>query len=108
MAGGVSHCHERCLTRALVLVHSQEVHDGWVRLAETLPWVRGRGLAFGVATGDLQAAIADRRDRDKEVPIGYLAADEPSVLEALTSGADEAAVVPPYDAARLAAFADRL
>ena len=35
-------------------------------------------------------------------------ADEPSVLEALAGGADEAAVVAPYDPAQLAAFVDRL
>jgi signal transduction histidine kinase/ActR/RegA family two-component response regulator len=99
---------ERCRTRALILVHSQEVHDGWVRLAETLPWVRGRGLAFGVLTGELQATVAARREREPHAPIGYIAGDQSSVLEALAGGADEAAVVTPYDAAQLAAFVDRL
>ena len=98
----------RCLTGALILVHSRQVHDGWVRLAETLPWANGRGLSFAVLAGDLQAALAERRERVRDVPIGYIAADEPSVLEALAGGADEAAVVAPYDPAQLAAFVDRL
>ena len=98
----------RCLTGALILVHSRQAHDGWVRLAETLPWANGRGLSFAVLTGNLQAALAERRERERDVPIGYIAADEPSVLEALAGGADEAAVVAPYDPAQLAAFVDRL
>lgn len=98
----------RCITRALVLVHNKEVLDGWVRLAETLPWVAGRGLSFGVLTSNLQGTVAERREREPDAQIGYIAADEPSVLEALAGGADEAAVVAPYDAAELAAFVDRL
>jgi len=107
-ASGVPHCFARWRTRAVILVPSQKAHEGWVRLAKTLPWVRARGLVFGVVTGELQPAIAERRDREKEAPIGYIGTDEPSVLEALASGADEAAIVAPYDAAQLAAFADRL
>jgi signal transduction histidine kinase len=61
-----------------------------------------------VLAGDLQASIAERREREQNVPIGYIAADESSVLEALAGGADEAAVIAPYDAAQLAAFVDRL
>jgi signal transduction histidine kinase/ActR/RegA family two-component response regulator len=70
--------------------------------------VEGRGLAFGVLTGDLQVTVAERREREGDTPIGYIAANDSSVLEALAAGADEAAVVVPYDAAQLAAFADRL
>jgi signal transduction histidine kinase/CheY-like chemotaxis protein len=79
-----------------------------MNLAEALPWANGRALAFAVITGDPQASIAQRRERERDMPIGYIASDESSVLEALAGGADEAAVVPPYDAAQLAAFVDRL
>jgi signal transduction histidine kinase/FixJ family two-component response regulator len=79
-----------------------------MRIAETLPWVARRALEFGVVTGNLQAMVADRREREPEIPIGYIAADEESVLEALVGGADEAAVVPPYDGAQLAVFVERL
>src|SRR5580698_10102569 len=79
-----------------------------MRIAETLPWVARRALEFGVVTGNPQAMVADRREREPETPIGYIAADEGSVLEALVGGADEAAVVPPYDGAQLAVFVERL
>jgi signal transduction histidine kinase len=67
-----------------------------------------RALEFAVATGNPQAMVAERREREPDAPIGYIAADEGSVLEALMGGADEAAVVAPYDAAQLAAFVERL
>jgi signal transduction histidine kinase/CheY-like chemotaxis protein len=67
-----------------------------------------RAFEFAVVTGNPQATIAERREREHDAPIGYIAADEDSVLEALTGGADEAAVVAPYDAAQLAAFVERL
>jgi signal transduction histidine kinase/CheY-like chemotaxis protein len=80
----------------------------WVAFAETLPWGRGRRLAFAVLSGNPQAAIAERREREPEAAIGCIADDESSVLVALASGADEASVVPAGDAALLAAFVDRL
>jgi signal transduction histidine kinase len=55
-----------------------------------------------------QASVAERREREPEAPIGFIAEDEPSVLEALAGGADEASVVPVDDAALFAAFVDRL
>jgi signal transduction histidine kinase/CheY-like chemotaxis protein len=61
-----------------------------------------------VLTGNPQAAIAERREREPEAAIGCIADDEPSVLVALASGADEASVVPLGNAALLAAFVDRL
>jgi signal transduction histidine kinase/ActR/RegA family two-component response regulator len=70
--------------------------------------VAGRAVEFAVVTGNPQATIADRREREPDAQIGYIAADEGSVLEALVGGADEAAVVAPYDAAPLAAFVERL
>ena len=70
--------------------------------------MRGRKLAFGVLVGDVQAGIAERREREPLGPIGLIAEDEPSVLAALAGGADEASVLPAYDAASLAAFVDRL
>ena len=79
-----------------------------VRLAESLPWVRGRGLTFGVLRGDVSAGVAEERERSAKAAIGFLAADEPSVLAALAAGADEAAVLTTCDAASLAAFVDRL
>lgn len=84
----------------------QEAHDRWVVFAEGLPWVRGRGLAFGVVSGDVQTALTERREREPEAPVGFIAEDEPSVLAALAGGADEAAVLPPQDARALAAFVD--
>ncbi len=87
---------------------SQEAHDQWVVFAEALPWVRGRGLAFGVAIANVQASIGERREREPDAPIGFIAADEPAVLAALAGGADEAAVIAPLDAAALAAFVDWL
>jgi signal transduction histidine kinase len=95
-------------TRTLIFVPNQELHDGWVRLAESLPWARGRGLSFSVLSGDVQAAIAERRAREADAPMGFVAENEPAVLAALGGGADEAAVLPEYDAAALAAFVDRL
>lgn len=77
-------------------------------MAESLPWVRGRGLAFAVITGNVQSGVAERRERDTESPIGFIAEDEAAVLAALAGGADEAAVVTAFDAALLAAFVDRL
>jgi signal transduction histidine kinase len=70
--------------------------------------VRGRRLVFGVMTGNVQAGIGEHREREVDAPIGFIAESEPSVLAALAGGADEAAVVPAYDAALLAGFVDRL
>ncbi len=79
-----------------------------MRFASSLPWVRGRRLVFEVLTGEARACIAERREREPEAPIGFIAEDEPSVLAALAGGADEAGVVPKDDAAHFAAFVDRL
>ena len=67
-----------------------------------------RALEFAVVTGNPQATVAERRERQPDAEIGYIASDEASVLEALVGGADEAAVVAPYDAAQLAAFVERM
>ncbi len=56
----------------------------------------------------MQTAIAERREREPEAPMGFIAEDEPSVLAALAGGADEASVLTGFDAAPLAAFVDRL
>jgi signal transduction histidine kinase len=56
----------------------------------------------------VQASIAQHREREVDTPIGFVAESEPAVLAALAGGADEAAVVPTFDAALLAAFVDRL
>jgi signal transduction histidine kinase len=77
-------------------------------LAESLPWARGRGLSFAVLGGTVQSGIAERREHDAESPIGFIAENESEVLAALSGGADEAAVVPTYDAGKLVAFVDRL
>ncbi len=61
-----------------------------------------------MVTGNPQTLVAERREREPDAQIGYIAADEDSVLEALTGGADEAAVVAPYDTAQLASFVERL
>ncbi len=52
--------------------------------------------------------MVEQRERARDAPLGFMAVDEASVLEALAGGADEAAVVVPYDPAQLAAFVDRL
>ena len=77
-------------------------------VANTLPWVAQRAIEFAVVTGNPQAMVADRRERQPDAKIGYIASDERWVLEALVGGADEAAIVAPYDAAQLAAFVERL
>src|ERR1700754_1242637 len=94
--------------RSLILVHRKEVQEKLVELALGLPWVPTRGLAFHVAPGDAQQAIADWRKREGHIPLGYIAEDESLVLAALAGGADEAMVLPKIDAAALAAFVDRL
>ncbi len=76
-------------TSALVLVHGQEAHDAWVRVARALPWVAERALEFAVVTGDPQATVAERRERQPDAKIGYIAADEESVLEALIGGVEQ-------------------
>jgi signal transduction histidine kinase/ActR/RegA family two-component response regulator len=67
-----------------------------------------RAFEFAVVTGNPQARVAERRERHLEAQIGYIAVDEGSVLQALAGGADEAAIVAPYEAAQLAAFVERL
>jgi signal transduction histidine kinase len=99
---------ERCHTRTLVFAYCDEVHDNLVRLADALPWAGGRGLTFGVLRGDVSAGVAEQRELAAVAAIGFLAADEPSVLAALAAGADEAAVLTACDAQSLAAFVDRL
>jgi signal transduction histidine kinase/CheY-like chemotaxis protein len=99
---------KRCSTGPVVLVPTQAALDQWARFARSLPWVRGRRLVFEVLGGDAQTRIAERREREPEAPIGFIAEDEPTVLAALAGGADEASVVPMDDAALFAAFVDRL
>jgi len=57
---------------------------------------------------DLQQAVSAAREEERSIPIGVIASDESSVLSALTSGADEASVLPSLDPATLAAFVDRV
>jgi signal transduction histidine kinase/CheY-like chemotaxis protein len=94
--------------RTLVLVRKAAVLEELIELAETLPWARNRGLAFDVLSGEIQQAMAERRESEHDAPIGFVAPDEPSVLAALSGGADEAMVLNPIDAAHFAAFVDRV
>ncbi len=96
-----------CAVRSLILVQQSDVQDRFVTLVESLPWAPSRGLAFQAALGDPPQAIEQARRREGNIPIGYIASNESSVLLALAHGADEAGVVP-VDAAALAAFVDRL
>jgi len=92
---------------SLILVQRPELQAALCELASNLPWVPGRGLSFHVAEGDPRQAIDLWRSRDASIPLGFLAADESSVLVALANGADEASVIP-AEAMALAAFVDRL
>jgi signal transduction histidine kinase/CheY-like chemotaxis protein len=96
------------IPRTLILARSAHTLDELARLAETLPWARGRGLAFEVLPGDVQQGVAERRERERDWPIGFVAPDEPSALAALSGGADEAMVLAGNDAPGFAAFVDRL
>jgi len=95
-------------TRTVILVQSQEAHDAWVALAETLPWARDRHVAFGVLLSEVQAGVADQRERSPRCPLGFIALTEPDVLAALAGGADDAMVLATRDPASLAAFVDRV
>jgi signal transduction histidine kinase/ActR/RegA family two-component response regulator len=94
--------------RSLILVQRPEVQEQLTAMAEGLPWVPARGLSFHAATGDVHQLITEWRQRQGDLPIGFLAEDEPMVLTALAAGADEAAVFTQVDASALAAFVDRL
>jgi signal transduction histidine kinase/CheY-like chemotaxis protein len=96
------------ILRTLVLSRSARTIEQLTRLAETLPWTHGRDLYFEVLSGDVQQAIATRRERERDCPIGFVADDEPSALAALSGGADEAMVIRGDDAPAFAAFVDRL
>ncbi|HEX4337801.1 MAG TPA: ATP-binding protein [Polyangiaceae bacterium] len=96
------------IPRTLVLSRSARTIDELARLSETLPWARGRGLAFEIVTGDVQQEVSARRERERDGPIGFVAADESSVLAALSGGADEAMVLGGNDASAFAAFVDRV
>ena len=94
-------------TGSLILVQRPELLAELSELTSSLPWGPGRGLSFHHAEGDLPQAINTWRSRDGSLPLGFIASDESSVLLALSSGVDEAAVIP-AEAAALAAFVDRL
>lgn len=96
------------MPRMLILVTDEETLGRFARIAEDMPWARGRGLAFDVLRGDVQQSIAEWRDREHDAPLGFSAPDEPSVLAALSGGADDAVVFERIDASSLTAFADRL
>jgi signal transduction histidine kinase/CheY-like chemotaxis protein len=94
--------------RTLVLARRAGTLEALARLAERLPWARGRGLSFEMIAGDVQQAIAERRERDRSAPMGFVAEDEPAALAALSGGADEAIVLDPADARGFASFVDRI
>jgi signal transduction histidine kinase/ActR/RegA family two-component response regulator len=77
-------------------------------VAAGLHWVAKRGVEFDVVSGNTQAMVAEGRERRPDIPIGFIAADEGAVLDALVGGADEAAVLLSCDAGQLAAFVERL
>jgi signal transduction histidine kinase/CheY-like chemotaxis protein len=94
--------------RTLILVPSPAVESALLELVERLPWAPDRGIALSVVSGPLNQAVSTARESERSTPIGVIALDEPSVLAALTSGADEAVVMPSFDPQGLAAFVDRV
>jgi signal transduction histidine kinase/CheY-like chemotaxis protein len=94
--------------RTLILVDSAEARDELSRLARTLPAANSRDARIEVVSGELEQAISTCREREGDAPLGFLAPDEPSVLAALSAGADESIVLEKPDTASLTAFIDRL
>jgi len=94
--------------RTLILLGDGFMHRELTRLSESLPWARQRGLSFEVLRGEPQQSVAERRAHERDSPMGFVAADEPSALSALSGGADEAAVYHTFDGPSLAAFVDRI
>jgi signal transduction histidine kinase/ActR/RegA family two-component response regulator len=96
------------IPRTLILVRNAETLGELSRLVERMPSVRGRGLVFDLVRGDIQQALTERRERERDPPIGFVAPDEASAFAALAGGADEAVVLKAYDTPSLTAFVDRV
>src|SRR5262245_23699755 len=94
--------------RTLILVRNAETLAELSRLAEFLPGARGRGLVFEVVSGDVQHAVTQLRERERDPPIGFIAPDEAEAFAALAGGADEALVLKAHDAPSMNAFVDRV
>jgi signal transduction histidine kinase/ActR/RegA family two-component response regulator len=91
----------------LILVQHPGALDALAELSRRVPWADERGLVFVAAPGDSRTAVTGHRERDPEVPLGFVADDEHSALAALAGGADEAAVVRP-ELGSVAAFLGRV
>jgi hypothetical protein len=65
------------------------------------------GIDVYVAEGPLHEVLARARSRFGGAPLGYLAADETSALEALRHGADEAMATPLPSEQAIHGFVDR-
>ncbi len=79
-------------------------------LALTAPSFRDdkRVLAVEVYTPPVGEAVAEARARHGRCPLGVIASDEIAALEALSSGADEAAVLAADDSRRVLGFLERV
>jgi len=78
------------------------------KAAEALPAVRSQRLKLERVSGDVQPAVARRREDDPFALLGFAGTDEPSALAAIAGGADEAMVWSVPDPAQLVAFIDRI
>src|SRR6185503_5786881 len=65
------------------------------------------GIHIEVVTGPVDHAVDAARRRHGGAPLGYVATDEPSALEALRHGADEAMAWPPHNEQAIQGFLDR-
>jgi signal transduction histidine kinase/CheY-like chemotaxis protein len=65
------------------------------------------GIYIEVVTGSTEHVVSEARHRHGGAPIGYVATDEASALEALRHGADEAIAWPPHGEQSIQGFLDR-
>jgi signal transduction histidine kinase/CheY-like chemotaxis protein len=95
------------IPRTRVFVGCASTLNQLLKAAESLAF-RTTHVGFGTISGDIQQAMATRREMEPEAPIGFVADDQPSALAALAGGADEAMVLSQVDAAGLATLLDRV
>ncbi len=91
----------------LVLTQDDALARELERTIATVPALSQQSLSVDALIGDVHQALANLREREPARVLGFVARDEPSVIEALEAGADEASVLDPTSTAAVVAFVDR-
>lgn len=91
----------------LIVLQDAAQQQSFIGTTARTPSIATRDIQWLVLHGDLAPTLAQLRESQPDRAIGFIATDEPSAIDALIAGADEAAVIEADNAVQLVAFLDR-